>query len=390
VWTGTRAVDATPELEAAFAAHWRARVDPVRSEVAARGAALRSAALAAAPLAGIGLCEADDDPQLGYGSVRCARQLAQLEQLGPGGIALTCTFQRGAGPLEAPAHLRRLAPREGDLALFATALAARGQGLSVALQSSLLTSAAGTYAGSWSPADEAEWTALFADLTSAAEHAALLANLVGAEWLQVGAGLRGVSVSDPYGRPADPDEERWRRDGWRRVLGAARGAFPQLVTYAAVGLDEARRVGFWGDLDAIGYELFPHASAAPGPNPRLERESQVRHVLAELAAIAARVDRPVALTRVGFPALAGVPIGAARREPRGRDVDLLTTCLLEGPAPVRAAWLWRASTDPSDPGVNAGDYVLTDPADAAEVTSFFRSADRWFTAASRAAPRAPR
>jgi hypothetical protein len=337
----------------------------------------------------VGLVESDPDARRAYGSRACQQSLAALRAQGVAGVALTCAFLADPGRAAPPRSAGPLQPREGDLALFATAVQAQHQGLRVSLQPSVLASEAGTYAFHWAPVTEDGWRAAFEAHARAVEHAALLANLAGVEWLSVGSALRAVSGAQPEGRRARSEEAAWKRDGWRAVVRGARAAFPGLLTYAAADLEEAAKVGFWGGLDAVGYELFPRLVA--GAAPRAEMEERLRTTLAELARVAAAQRKPLVLTQAGFsPALQRGGRGAASGEWAAIQVALLQDALAAGPARVAAAFLWRAGTDPADAGVNARDYVLSGPERTAALRAWSASASSWFTAASPSGPGSPR
>ncbi|MCY2961175.1 MAG: hypothetical protein NTY35_13525 [Planctomycetota bacterium] len=390
VWCGTRALVVDDELEDSFAAAAHERAQPFRAEVAGRGTQKRESVLAAPPLAGCAFVESDPDPRSGYGSRKALAVLDSLRGRGARSIALDAAFveSRVAEGWRVP---RPLAALSGDVALFATASAANSAGLRVALFPDVLASDAGTYSGSWPRDLEADWAAYFERHARAIEHAGLLASLCGADWLGVGSALRAVSGADPEGRRSLPEETLWKREGWRRVIGAARGAFQGGLTYGATDLIEAERVGFWGDLDAIGFELDPRIE--PGTAiPRADIEQKLLFELQGLGRIAQRSERPVLLTHVTFaPVLEGDAAASA-------DWDAIQILLLSGAIQsaidagkldLRAAWLGRVGTDPVDRGANARDPVLRAELDPA-LQLFFAGTSEWIRAGSRSGERSPR
>ena len=48
-----------------------------------------------------------------------------------------------------------------------------------------------------------------------------------------------------------------QRPQWHAVIGEARALYPGLLLYFAHNLEDAERVPFWGELDAIGATLYP-------------------------------------------------------------------------------------------------------------------------------------
>jgi len=382
VWEGTAVLDVDHELEESFAAVLQKRaghrVGDVEEEAARRHDELSNAP----PSGGIGLVETSADPRVGYGSRRAHQALAGIRARGAQGVAITAAFLDATGPNGPMPAWAPLGPVEGDVALFSTCAGARQLGLSVALQPSLLASASGTYAGSWTRIDAQDWADFFERQARAIQHAALLANLAGADWLTVSSGLRAVSSAVSEDRRSRPEETQWKQDGWQRVIGAARGAFAGLLTYGAVDVEEARNCAFWPDLDAIGFELHPRVE--PGsPNPRYEVEQRMRLALGALAELAAQHRRPVVLTATSFaPFLGGASTAVGRGEWTVAQLLILTSVLESGPCPVHGVWLWRVGTDPSDPGLNPRDPLLSSqPVDSA-LGPFFQGATRWFTGAA--------
>lgn len=390
LWCGTRAFEADEDLEESFAAALRARTEPHREEVARRGEQRRRSVLGAAPVAGVAFAESAMDPRIGYGSIRAHVALRSARTRGARSVALDAVF-RDAGigdPWGAP---RALAPECGDVALFATAFAARHLGMRVALYPSVLASDAGSYSGAWTRNEEGDWAAYFAHHARAVEHAALLASLCSVDWLSVGSSLRAVSSASSEERRSRPEEAAWKHEGWRRVIGAARGAFSGGLTYGAGDVAEAEKIAFWGDLDAVGMDLDPRAE--PGAAfPRLEIEHSLRLALEGLDRVARRFERPAVLTRVTFapelrdgPAIAG-DWGATQ-------IDALSSALQSATSvdglDLRAVWLARVGTDPADRGCNPHDPVLRPEMDAA-LGSCFAAAPSWVRAGSRSGERSPR
>ncbi len=391
VWNGTAALDVDPEFEENFAAILRLRAGDRAQDVEEDAARRHDELSNAPPSGGIGLVETGPDPRVGYGSRRSLQALEQIRKRGAHGVAITAAFLDASGPDGPMPAWAPLGPVEGDVALFATSTAAHQLGLSVALQPSLLASASGSYAGSWTRTGEAEWAAFFERQARAIQHAGLLANLAGADWLTVSSGLRAVSSETDDGRRAKPGEAAWKQEGWRRVIGAARGAFAGLLTYGAIDVEEARKCGFWQELDAIGYELHPRVEAG-SPNPRYEIEQRMRLALGALAELSEQHRRPIVLTSTSFaPFLEGASTAVGRGEWTVAQLVILTAALESGPCAVQGVWLWRASTDPSDAGFNSRDPLLSSQPVESALGPFFQSAPRWFTgAASPGAGGSPR
>lgn len=389
LWTGTRALDVDAALEASFTSALDARVAPFRAEVAHRAGQRRAAVLAAPPAAGVVMAESESDPRSGFGSGRAQASLAAARAIGARAVSLDVDFA-GARIDDGWPVARDLAPTSGDLALFATATVARHHGMRVTFATNVLASDAGSYAGTWTPSFREDWAAAFEEHARAVEHAALLAGLSSVDWLSIGSSLFALSDADPDARRARPEEIAWRRDGWNRVIGAARGAFPGGVTYTAGDALEAERIGFWGDLDAIGLQLDPRVERV-SPQPRVDLERRLRAALESVAGIAERTGRPVLLARATF---ARVLDRDARAEDAwtSAQIDAYSAAIraaVDEGLDVRGAWLERVGTDPRDRGANARDPLLDLEGDAS-LPAFFAGADAWVREGSRAGERSPR
>ncbi len=389
IWCGTSAFDVDDELERAFALALRTRAQPFLEEVAERGRSRRAEVLAAPPSAGVVFAETGRDPREGYGSRGALTVLRNLRERGVRSIALNATFvDTGFG--ETWRVENGVQPTTGDTALFSAAFAARREGLQIALFPEVLTSGAGHHAGAWAAGSFEEWRDLFERQARVVEHAGLLASLCGIDWLCVGTGLRGATAEHD-GRRAPTEERSWKRDGWRRVIGAARGAFSGGLTYSAADILEADGVEFWADLDAIGLEI-PLRLEPDDPDPTIALERSLRDVFAGIGRCAVREDRPVLLTQVGFV--------TAAESTRADDTDRLATqlqrlnaaadaAMASAPFDVRAVWLARVGTDPADCGVNARDPILCGDR-FTTLEPFLVGVERWLREGSRAAGRSPR
>ncbi|MBL8863157.1 MAG: hypothetical protein JNK02_14265 [Planctomycetes bacterium] len=377
LWTGTRALAVDADLDASFAAALEARVARLREEVRHRGAQRRESVLAQPPTLGAVLVESGPGPRRGYGSRGAQASLAALSAAGFSSVALRADFAAQVLSSARPAA-RPLAPLAGDTALFAALLSARGAGLRTVLHAHLLASEAGTYSGGWSRAGEEEWRVYFEELAAAVEHAGHLAGLAGVEWLGVGSALRTVSAAEPAERRSRPEEPRWRRAGWRGVIGAARGAFAGGITYSAEDVLEAEQVGFWSDLDALAIELDPRVDPA-APVPRADLALRLAAEL-ELAGLLARAaGRPLLVTHASF-----APVLSGRSAPAGAWLDAQLRLLAESLAGVwdagldaRGLWLARFATDPADRGFGRHDPLLApDAPGLGELRAAFQRAAR--------------
>jgi len=378
VWHATRALEPTPEFEARFASWLAVRAAPLSGEVAARFAARHVAAANERFLRGVGMEEARSDETFGvstgYGTTACAASLDLALAHGADAVSITSfgLEELGSPPLTTSLDAFALGPREGPVRLFAVMRQARSKGLRVLVSPHLLTGPGASWSGSYSRRDEADWADFYERYARFVEDYAWLAELGGAQMLSIGSGLDPVSGAAPEGRRAIAAELEWKRAGWAKVIATARASFAGLLTLSAGSPQEASKVGFWSDLDAIGYELMPtldFEQPKDGRDARAEIESVVTRELAVLERLAVAAQKPIVLTQIGFsPDLHGSAAALGRGEAsvawQARQYVLLGELL--GHSSVRSqligAFAWRWSTDPADRGSGAHDVILSEPA----------------------------
>jgi hypothetical protein len=143
-----------------------------------------------------------------------------------------------------------------------------------------------------------------------------------------------------------------READWRRLVARVRAVYRGPLTYSA-NFDTYAGLGFWDALDFIGVSAYFPLSDRDDP-PLAELARGWDRALGPLAATARRYARPVLLSEVGYPAVAG----AARepwRERRGPADVWLQARLYE--AAFRAVarrpwiegcfpWLWEGVAEP--------------------------------------------
>ena len=111
-----------------------------------------------------------------------------------------------------------------------------------------------------------------------------------------------------------------READWRDLIRRIRGLYRGPLTYSA-NFDTYRGLGFWDSLDFIGISAYFNLSDAPNPSPAELAQGWDR-ALAPLAELSRRFDRPVLLTEVGYPAIAGAARAPWREGPGPADAWL--------------------------------------------------------------------
>jgi len=267
--------------EAELVVSWRAGIDeqrvaPLWSAELERLAALR-----------------DDDPraanrpELGAGQIppelRAGGAIVDLPLDATRGIgtraargALERAARAGAKLVVLRAHLAPPAPeewavhtREGDAALLWGMRQARALGLAVALAPEVLCSASSVRDGERVLTRPAEWDAYFRWTDAALEHAALLAELGGAQLLSLGGGVPEAARSR---EEPDLDERtlglrRARAERWAAIVARARARFRGALTFRAESAAHARQIAFADRLDLLWIPFLPELGGAARPWP---------------------------------------------------------------------------------------------------------------------------
>lgn len=185
-----------------------------------------------------------------------------------------------------------LAPKPGetppDEGVRRAISAAHAMGLKVLLFPIIMLEqrAAGEWRGKLAPRDRDAWYASYRRFIL---HYAAIAAESGVAHFSVGSELGSMQV----------DGARWAE-----MIGQVRSLYAGRLLYSA-NWDDYESVPFWGALDAVGvtgyYELVRSGTETPSVEALV---AAWQPVIADLRRIAARVDRKVVLTEVGYTAQA--------------------------------------------------------------------------------------
>jgi hypothetical protein len=369
LWSGASHLALDAEIARAFEAYCSAL--DARDRAVFDALRARRASVDAPFLKGVGLEAPDSDPRRGFGSQLCARSLRDAQDLGANAVSLTAFFVDERDPPRFPGGFaeRNFGSEGGDLGLFDALASAEHRGLATLLTPHLITAPGGVWTGAWVRSTKASWEEFFASYERFAVHCALLCELAGADYLSLGAHIPDVARGTAEGRRAQASEVEAKKAGWARVIRSARAAFSGRLTYSATSVQEADRIAFWPELDAIGYECFGRLRAAEREGVAGAREELSQRIDADLQAlakIAARAGKPLILTQVGFDSGARLP-GVPRAGPGSADAEsqadayrALSAVLFAPDARehVRGVFVWRWSTDPDDRGIGSRDFVF--------------------------------
>lgn len=384
LWRGTARLSIDADLERAFQAHWTSIDMRYRESAAARRTARAGASTASAFSKGVALESASADPERGFGSRRCEQSLSEIRLLGANAIAVSsfCAAERDPPRLAGLGVEHGFAPLEGDVGLYAALSSAKYRGFTTLFSPHLLSAPGGSWNGAWVRGTKSAWEEFFTNYQRFVVHCALLCELAQVDVLSLGSDMPDIARGTAEGRRARPEEVEEKSAGWKQVIAAARGAFAGRITYAASSVAEAQKIAFWGDLDAVGLELF-YPPSLPGreeaQDPRGFLLWNLTRDLEDIEKVAEAQGKPLLITQVGFTASGSGP-RIPRNGPGSVDVDQQAEAfaMLESALPAFAArrrlqgvFVWRWSTDPGDRGVNARDYLFRQRPAALVVTRMF-------------------
>ena len=178
--------------------------------------------------------------------------------------------------------------------------------------------------------------------------------------VQLAAATRGA---DAFAVGTELDGTVSDEAAWRGVIASVRAVHPGHLTYAA-NWDAYERVGFWGDLDAVGIQAyFPVLEEGQAVTAENLDAGWDRH-LARMRAIHQRTGKPVVFTELGYDRTprapvepwssgGGAPGGEAEQE---ASLSAALRAIQREPAVV-GAFLWKWF-----PGeVQRGDFRMSDP-----------------------------
>jgi hypothetical protein len=200
-------------------------------------------------------------------------------------------------------------------------------------------------------------------------HFALLAELADADGLSLGGGMTASTSGKTGEWGPTPEAIGWRREGWKRVVKEARGAFSGSLTWTADSYLDASELLFWGDLDLMSCDLEQEIDARATSfrvQPAIQLEIEIDSGIAMLEELARSHSLPLVLTQAGFRS--GMPQPGGERAGRLAGVDDLQAMQMivlgqsiekaRRRGTLRGAVLWRWSADPDDRGANARDSLL--------------------------------
>jgi hypothetical protein len=271
------------------------------------------------------------------GSYLSRRSASTLDRLRPDDVKAVAlipyAFQKSADSPEIRFPGRD--PRgESEEAILRGALDARARGMAVLVKPQIWLWRG--FTGEIAMRSDADWEAWFRAYREYVARFAVVAQAAGADLLDVGVELCAAEA---------------RERQWRDLITAVRALTGAPLVYSCnwgKGVDGVR---FWDALDAIGVDFYDPLSASAGPTDS-ELAAGARAALRPLAAAAARTGKPVYLTEIGYPSVAGAWISPHdENSPRPYSAEDPARCAravfaaLEGAGWCRGLFWWKAFSD---------------------------------------------
>jgi hypothetical protein len=196
-------------------------------------------------------------------------------------------------------------------------------------------------------ATETEWTEWFSTYRTFIEHYADLAAAHGADQFCVGCELEGTTL-----READ----------WRAVVASIRSRYSGPLIYAGNHSGEEVGMTWWDAVDIIGVDAYYPLSTKTNPSLD-ELKAAWQPLVASLASLAAKWQKPLVLTEIGYRSIDGTAIHPWDWQIQGEvDIQEQADCYQAAFESVyRQPWFggiywWSWSPDPLEGGPNDDGY----------------------------------
>ena len=300
-----------------------------------------------------------------YLSRRSAATLDRLKSDGVDAVSLVpYAFQRSATSPEIRFPGRD--PRgESEEAILRGAEDARRRGMAILVKPQIWLWRG--FTGDIAMESEADWEAWFRGYREYVVRFAVVAEASGADLFDVGVELCATEA---------------REKQWRELIAAVRSVTGAPLVYSCNWGKGVAAVGFWDALDAIGVDFYDPLSASANPTDA-DLAAGARRAMEPLSAAAVRTGKPVYLTEVGFPSVAGAWLSphdeSSARPFSAEDPARCARAVfaaLEGARWCRGLFWWKAFSDGHEADTGAKTFnVVGRPIERAIREGFHRMSE---------------
>lgn len=289
-----------------------------------------------------------ETPQALLGSERAARSLRRLSEIGANCVALV-PFLWQSRPDDCDVVWGSAVPPER---LAMGIRQAKAAGLHVMLKPHIWIP--GHWAGQVAMKSESEWQRW---MTSYQSHMVMLAHLAAeheVDALFIGTELRLTS----------------QRGEWRDIIAAVRNQYHGIVSYVAHGPEEAEKIEFWDQLDAVAASLYPSLGNA---HDRRSWEAAMTDTATRLQGVARNSGKPCWIGEMGIRSAKGATSKPweSPEERRAMADPALQAAVIDAWLDVaqrmgiETALVWRWFSDPDGGGATDTDFTVQNkPAEA--------------------------
>lgn len=254
-------------------------------------------------------------------------------------------------PFMKQAHAKSDRVEHGDAVtdeqLMAGIDAAHAVGMRVILKPQMLVGGGG-WAGDINPGGAYGWNHWFESYQRQILRYAEIAQATHAEVFVIGTELK-QSDKHPY---------------WRKLIAEIRRVYGGPITYAAHNVEGMEQFAHWDLLDMMGVTLYPALGSSGG---RSEMRNAIQNVVREIERIHTRVGKPVLVTEIGIPSVAGaqrMPWDYSKKRcDAPPDADLQATVIDLWFEALNRSWVsgvlvWNWYSDPYAGGRWDNDYTV--------------------------------
>jgi arabinogalactan endo-1,4-beta-galactosidase len=286
-----------------------------------------------------GICYAhawEDANDGGYGTEKDKQTLQRLKDIGVNWISITpFAFQRKRQSDKISGTSAKMHRAESDDRIKLTAAYAKELGIKVLLKPHVWVGD-NSWCGAIQPPDWKVWMESYREVVI---HYAKLAQEINADGYLIGNELGTATKADP--------------DGFRELIKESRKYYKGPTSYAA-NWDEAERIPFWDDLDAIGVNAYWPLTRKKGATEEELYQGALK-IDAKLEALSKKTNRAILFTEIGYRSVidSAVDPNTWPENDQDRQIDYEAQAkayravlkAFSGKSHIRGIYFWKVISD---------------------------------------------